>query len=168
VIQRKNSGVHPCYYEDKGLTDDEISFILKEINKKKSNHRRNRKYLRESGIENWEEIYLESQKRHRDTMESLGRWIVRSEYDSFGKYRSLVSFYTRQSLEKKDLLNLNSKELHIDHRFSVKSGFLNQVSPEVIGSIVDLCFLPAKLNSAKEAKSSITPEELNELYKNEN
>lgn len=54
----------------------------------------------------------------------------------------------------------------LDHKYSVRAGFDNNVPPKVIGHISNLHFIPVKENSSKGAECLITKEMLYELFKN--
>jgi len=167
--QRSTSGVHREYYRQRGYSEDEIAVIFNEIDKKKPNHNRNTKYLREKYPDTWQEIYLEVSEKYRKRMEELGVWIEKDVIDDFKKYRSLVYRYTNQSIlfygETIENLELRSREFQLDHKYSIKMGFINNIPAEIIGSIVNLEMLPGKLNNSKKAKCSITKTHLLTEYK---
>jgi len=48
----------------------------------------------------------------------------------------------------------------------MKMGFINDIPPEIIGSIVNLEILPARLNNSKKEKCSITKKQLFQQYEN--
>lgn len=48
--------------------------------------------------------------------------------------------------------------------FSIAEGYRNNVSPEVIASIVNLRFIKAEINRQKSDKAEITKEELLRRY----
>lgn len=54
--------------------------------------------------------------------------------------------------------------LSIDHKFSTIQGFIQNVSPLIIGNINNLEILTVTTNSAKNSKCSITLTELNQMY----
>lgn len=84
------------------------------------------------------------------------------EYKEFKKYQRKVYYWTN----KNDLATLENydkrskKGYHLDHRFSIYEGFLQNIPPKVIGNIHNLEMLPAKENMSKATKCSITKEEL--------
>ena len=168
--QLLNSGVHREYYKNKGYDDDEIEIILNEIRKKTQNHSRNTKYLKEKYPDNWKEIYKTVSEKYRKRMEELGLWIEIGIIDDFKKYRSLVNRYTNESLTYYgnliENLDLRSKDFQLDHKYSIKMGFLDEIDPKIIGSLVNLEILPAKLNLSKRANCSITKKQLLKSYKN--
>ena len=54
---------------------------------------------------------------------------------------------------------------HYGHRkFSIRSGFINDISPQIIGNCCNLELLPAINNISKGAKCSLTLDELFTLY----
>ena len=57
------------------------------------------------------------------------------------------------------------KEYHLDHIFSRKEGFDNNVPPEIIGHWTNLRLIPAKENNGKSSNCDKTMEELYEDYR---
>ncbi len=51
-------------------------------------------------------------------------------------------------------------KLHLDHMISIKFGFLNMISPNIIGHIENLALVDAKVNLGKKGKCSININEL--------
>lgn len=168
--QKLSSGVHRDYYRKLGFSEDEIDVIIFNINKRKRNHSRSTEYLKEKYPDSWREIYEESAKKYRKRMVELGNWIEESEVDDFKKYKSLVTKYTNKSLlfygNLVENLELCSREFHLDHKYSIKMGFLNDIDPKIIGSIVNIEVLPAKINSSKRMNCSISKTQLLKKYKN--
>jgi|688.fasta_scaffold08325_17 hypothetical protein len=164
--QKSSSGIHREYYKKMGYSEEEIDIIIFDINKRKKNHSRNTAYLKEKYPDSWKEKYLETSEKYRKRMEELGTWIEQSIIDDFKKYRLLVIKYTNKSLlfygQLVENLELRSREFHLDHKYSIKMGFLNDIEPEIIGSVVNIEILPAKINSSKRMKCSITK---NQLFK---
>lgn len=167
--QNCNSGVHKKYYKQNGYTDEEIDVIIKQINSKKKNHIRNTKFLKEKYPNSWKKMYLEHSKKYRKRMEDLGIWIGESIVDDFKKYKSLVNRYTNENLllygELVEKLELRSKDFHLDHKYSIKMGFINDIDPKIIGSIVNIEIIPSKINSSKRENCSITKNKLFKEYK---
>lgn len=89
----------------------------------------------------------------------------------FAQYRQKVRSVTnQQEIEKLD--NYDKRGVagvqgayHLDHKYSVKDGFINDVDPEVLGDIANLEFIPWEDNLKKNQCSSITLDELNKLIK---
>lgn len=168
--QISTSGVHKKYYEERGYSNEEIDVILTHINNKKKNHIRNTKYLKEKYPDSWKEIYSETSEKYRKRMEELGVWIEKSIIDDFRKYKSLVNRYTNESLlfygDLIENLELRSKNFHLDHKYSIKMGFINEIDPKIIGSIINIEIIPSAINSSKKEKCSITKQQLLKEYKN--
>lgn len=168
--QKYSSGVYREYYLNLGYSDDEIDIIMSQINQKKKNHQRNTKFLKEKYPESWKEIYLDISRKYRERMEELGLWIGSDIIDDFKKYRYLVNRYTNESIlfygDLVENLNLRSKEYHLDHKYSIKMGFINDIDPKIIGSIVNIEIIPAKINFSKRQNCSITKQKLLKDYKN--
>jgi len=57
-----------------------------------------------------------------------------------------------------------SNELHLDHIYSIREGFNNNIPPEIIGHWTNLRLLPKIENSSKGAKCHKTKEQLYEDY----
>jgi hypothetical protein len=164
--QRKHSGVSRQYWIDRGYSHDEIGAMFAVINKKKGINGRNREHLKKIHGNGWFAVYEKRLASYRATMEKSGRWIQQGLIDEFKKYKSLVWIYTRAALALYRLkdIELRSVNFHVDHRFSVQMGFVNDVPPEVVGSIVNLEVLPRADNCRKSRRSSITLSCLNEIY----
>ena len=60
--------------------------------------------------------------------------------------------------------NRRSKDLHLDHIYSISEGFKNNIPPEIIGHWTNLRLIPKKENSSKGADCHKTIEQLYEDY----
>lgn len=82
----------------------------------------------------------------------------------FNQYKSKVMYFTRRSIKEKftkeDLQKLGINKFHIDHVHSIYNGFLENASPEIIGSKENLSIVDAGYNSKKRCNSDITLLEL--------
>lgn len=82
----------------------------------------------------------------------------------WSKYYSAVNYITEMNYQRYkkiiDPNNLRGKDYHLDHKFSIKAGFINKISPKYIGHRCNLELLPALDNMKKNAKCSITIETL--------
>lgn len=168
-FQQSTSGVHRNYYRNLGYSETEIDIIFKQINNKKKNNIRNTNYLKEKYPDNWKEVYLEVSEKYRKKMEELGLWICKDLVDDFKKYKDLVIRYTNQSIlfykELIENIELRSMDYHLDHKYSIKMGFINDIDPKIIGSVVNIEIIPAKINASKQEKCSITKPQLLKNYK---
>ena len=83
------------------------------------------------------------------------------------KYYQAVSYITEINYHRyKSIIDPHSHRgngYHLDHRFSIKAGFIHKVSPATIGHYRNLELLPAEQNIRKNAKCSITLKELMEM-----
>ena len=78
----------------------------------------------------------------------------------FAQYNKLVWYYTNQDLKELEGIELRSVYFHLDHKFSILEGFKEDISPDIIGSNINLEIIGAKENLTKLSKCSITKEEL--------
>lgn len=110
--------------------------------------------------------------RHKH--EQAGRWTPKSLMDSFRLYSTMVKHFTNLQ-DISNLPNFNKRghsqlpdSYHLDHKFSVQAGFLNNIPPYIIGNIVNLEFIPHSINSSKREKCSISMDELFILFESHN
>lgn len=80
--------------------------------------------------------------------------------DQLRQYYVDVWYHTNQNLHKVENIEMRSKDYHVDHIFSIRHGFDNNIEPEIIGSEVNLRIITAHKNNKKYSKSHITLEEL--------
>lgn len=112
------------------------------------------------------EYYLSSELRKQREIES-GHWISDEDRTEYELYRLNVWRITnKQDLEslkdidKRGRIDLNPDAYHIDHKFSIREGFEENIPPEIIGSLKNLEMIPGRKNCSKRAKCSISKEEL--------
>jgi len=92
------------------------------------------------------------------------------ERDDYKLYRArVISFTEQNNLERLENIHLRGKHgvpgaYQLDHRFSIIDGFRSGIAPWIVGNIVNLQMIPWEDNIAKRGDSSITKEELYELY----
>jgi|AntRauTorcE11898_2_1112593.scaffolds.fasta_scaffold15892_2 hypothetical protein len=160
--QLRTAGVNLQYYLENGFSKNEASVIIKKINKKKANHRRNIKFLKEQYPDSWQERYIAAVEKYRKTMEDQGLWIARELLDDYTKYHRLVWCYTRATTRVNDIKNieLRSTEWHLDHKYSIKMGFVNDIPAEIIGSVANLEVIPGVNNCKKRSNCSISKSKL--------
>lgn len=77
-------------------------------------------------------------------------------------YEDIVRGFTKLSLPF--IAGMNTEGLEIDHIYSINAGFKNNVSPEIIGSIVNLRMITKTANIKKFDKCAIKLEELLRRY----
>jgi hypothetical protein len=102
----------------------------------------------------------------RDTFEKKGIWVPLNDLSDYKLYHREVWKYTNQNditiLENYDKRGKTGVEgaYHLDHKFSISRGYIEGISPDLIGSIKNLQFIPWQENVSKQNKCSITKKEL--------
>ncbi len=172
---------------NKGLTKD-TSTILKENGKKRKGIKHSKNAINkitQASIEHWKNINYrklvsigikksktpEKIKLWQQKMERLGYFTPIELKSEWEQYQQLVNYYTRKNnlelltnSEYRGRVDLNKDAYHLDHIYSTINGFIHEVLPEIIGSIYNLRFIPAKENVEKNTKNHITLKELKRLY----
>lgn len=126
-------------------------------------------YIKNYGVDNPNKS-KKIRDKTRKTNESNGIWQTKEDMDLYYVYKREVWKITN----KQNLSNLNHYEkrkhsrhfesFSLDHKFSIKEGFSQNIPPYIIGDIVNLEFIPSKLNSSKREKCSILKDELFNLF----
>jgi signal recognition particle subunit SEC65 len=98
----------------------------------------------------------------RNTNVLNGRNIDKSLEYSFFVYNKEVEYETNKTKKISKLKKPSGYSL--DHKFSIKEGFLNSIEPKIIGSLPNLEYITISKNSSKQSKCSITKEELIKDY----
>jgi hypothetical protein len=81
-------------------------------------------------------------------------------------YRQEVLKWSYISIRHFPIKGNYTNNSHLDHIVSVKDGFINKISPIIIGSHYNLRFISGSHNMSKGAKSDMTIGELLRLYSN--
>lgn len=127
-------------------------------------------------ISNGDKISEYRKKILRPKYEKLGIWVPLNQLSKYQLYSYNVWEITRQNIKKYgELINSNllkenikikeyKNKWSIDHKYSILTGFNHQISPKIIGSIVNLEILSFSKNSKKSSKCSISKEKLIDLY----
>lgn len=115
-------------------------------------------------------------ERTRKKQEALGKWVKISDLPDFKQYRYWVWKHTNKqpietlkNFEKrgKHYKGSNENVYSLDHIYSIKEGFKNNVPPFIIGSIHNLRFLRWDKNLAKKDKCDISLDSLvSKFYSN--
>ena len=132
----------------------------------------NRDKFKETMLENWgveHPMYCEEIIRKR--IETQTRMLYDDYIEKlpdFKKYeREVLKFTKKQSLSLlKDIEKRSPYDYHLDHMFSITEGFRQNISPHIIGDIVNLEMLPWRENQAKYNKSTMIDSKLFERYDN--
>lgn len=135
------------------LQNDEVKEKTKQTNLEK--------YGVEYPLQNTEII-----KSIRLKMEQEGKWIPKcllTETQLY--YKEIIKITNKQPL--KSLTNYHKRgragkkdAYHVDHKISIKYGFINNIPPYIVGNINNLEMLPWKDNIYKSSKCSIDLEDL--------
>jgi hypothetical protein len=100
-------------------------------------------------------------------LDSMGRKRIENPSE-LQKYRNKVNSLTEKTFRKHfDLICgafFRGKEYNLDHIYSVRDGFYNNVSPEIISSVINLQLIERSVNLKKSSNSWQTLEELLYLY----
>ena len=111
--------------------------------------------------------------KQRQTAESNGHWILESEISDLSTYRHRVHYLTEKAyVEFYDLINPNGVirsrygNYHIDHIYSVRDAFLNDVPIEIVSHPCNLRMISESDNKRKNGKSEIPLEELYRRFDN--
>lgn len=125
-------------------------------------------WLKKYGVDNPSKVPAIKQHLSTVAFERYGITAkLRSEYKS---YVSAVRSITKKNWQTdfSRIIGTNTKkrsrELHLDHIYSISEGFKNSVPPEIIGHWTNLQLLPKLSNSSKGAKCFKTIEQLYEDY----
>lgn len=120
-------------------------------------------------------IFFSDYKRNKSEGTSIGlvKRFTNIPYDEFLKKSNEFTKYKRKvvSVTKKqpihNLKNFDKRGVsgvdgnyHLDHKFSIVEGFKDKISPEIIGNIKNLEFIPWMENVKKRTKCSINKEDL--------
>lgn len=112
-----------------------------------------------------------SQEIHRKQVESQVGMNYDFYYDifleKFDSYKKKVWAETRkQPIENLENFDKRGRtEYHLDHIYSIKRGFVDNISPTIIGNICNLRMIKSKENISKHDRCDITLETLLENYK---
>jgi hypothetical protein len=108
--------------------------------------------------------------RHRYEQSIIKKGLKKPDFllEEIERYRRKVKGYTKKSLIKYwDIINPEDYPIgigegfyNVDHIFSIVDGFNNNVSPKVIGSVVNLQVIQSKQNIIKNSDSWISKSEL--------
>lgn len=190
AYNKENSPMHLEYYIKRGLSLDYARKKIRAIHDKKIGKDGYREKLELAGYST-EEInklikfsrgncsrkklgdkgFEERILKARQTFEKNGHWIPLKDMSDYSLYRRAVWYYTNvNSLhemkhhDKRGLAGVYGA-YQLDHKYSIQQGYINGISPELIGSAKNLEFIPWEENAKKQSACSIEIEELHE-YEN--
>ncbi len=168
IEKAKNTKIKNGSNKHSEVTKQKISIKLQGnhnflINGKPWNHKDNRN---EDNDKKWKI----ATKKQKETKEINGDKIPDNIYDEYKKYCRKVDYFTRrQPIHLLEFFNKRGKSgiegtYQLDHKYSKFQGFKDQISPKIIGNIINLHFIPSNINSGKRHKCFITKEELLNQY----
>lgn len=162
--QKKYSGLHKEFWESRGLSKDKVQTILENINSKKDSSSLEFCINRygEQGLS----IYENRSKLKSSCFRKYGK-LAEELYQDFTGYSSSVDRITYRSLNKLPKCpgkrGRNRGNYQLDHMYSKMQGYLDGISPEIIGNVANLKWILVEENCSKRMKCSITLEKLMEI-----
>lgn len=122
-----------------------------------------------------EEWWQERSSKQRETAYLNGTWVPESEITRLDMYRSRVQYQTELNYENhKEVINPNNVirsrygNYHIDHIYSIKEAFLNDVPVEIVSHPCNLRMITERENKVKNGKSDMSLEELYQRFDSSN
>ena len=121
------------------------------------------------GIENGTKIWQERQDKWLNSLLSNNHISILTDLEGYKKYyRTVYKITKNQNIMILDNCDKRSKiantGYHLDHKYSIRQGFEDDIDPRIIGDIVNLEFLPFRENCSKGKGCSITKDELYDTY----
>lgn len=189
AYNKQNSPVHIEYYTSRGYTLEFAILEIKKIHDKKAGRSLYDVYKNKYPELTSDEIDIKIKYNHniyknlsteqeeeiankiRETNERSGLWIPKDQLPKFEQYKREVLKYTYKNditlLENYQHRGLAGTDgaYHLDHKYSIKQGFIDGILPSIIGSISNLEFITWEENVSKQHKCSIL---IGELIDNEN
>lgn len=106
-------------------------------------------------------------KNISDGKVKFGYAIPRENLEDFENYKRMVWNETKKhNLNLLENYNLRGRtRYHLDHQYSIWQGFLDGVSPEIVGHFCNLKMIDYKENLSKHTKCTLSLEELKKLIK---
>ena len=156
-------------YINAGFSEDEAKKLVSERQKTFSYDICIEKYGKEKG----ESVFRKRQEKWlktlyaNNTREEIYSWaktLTPEKLSEVQKYYKEVNKYTKRSSPNVENIHLRSKEFHLDHIFSIKAGYENNVDPKIIGSVANLRIIPKSENCSKKSNCDIALDELMEKY----
>lgn len=113
-----------------------------------------------------DEEFEKRMAKTRQAFESKGIWVPLSDLSDYELYKRSVWEYTNKN-DLSSLPNFDKRgragvdgAYQLDHRFSISRGYIEGVSPMLIGSLANLEFIPWRDNLKKQGSCSIFKEDL--------
>lgn len=123
---------------------------------------------RRNKLDNNGETSIDKQKK---TNIMNGKWVAdeyKSDYELYHrnvwKITKKQDLKSLQNIEKRGHITFDENAYHLDHKFSIIEGFVQNIPIEIIGDIINLEMIHNKENARKREKCSISKEELLGAY----
>lgn len=162
--QFKYAGVNPTIWRSKGYSESEVDTIMAEIDSKKgASYSFDKLQLKLPHLSADEVLSILDGRKVSMVNTFIEKELAapKEDYDKFKSYSHKVRVLTEQSkLHLVDNIHLRSLNYHLDHRYSILRGFLDNVPAEVLSSHHNLEVISATDNLSKASGCSI---ELSEL-----
>jgi hypothetical protein len=110
------------------------------------------KKIRESNIKsgNWFSYKNDIYKYYRNIVLSETNKNIRGLFE---KWKG-IDYYDLEDISKNFSLHYNDRNYPtIDHKISIKYGFINNIEPKIIGDLNNLCITKRSINSTKNSKT---------------
>lgn len=149
IKQRAASGIKQAYLNDETYAD-------RIIETRKEKHGEN---------------YTNIVNKTRETNIEKGRWVDPALRTPWAQYKFRVKYLTSKTYKQhKDIINPNDLPIgrcdyQVDHIYSIRHGFENNVEPEALASIHNLRLMWHSDNKSKHTRSDQTLEQLLEAVK---
>lgn len=132
--------------------------------------KRRKTFLEKYGVENPFLINVEERiEKTKKTKIENGIWLKDEDRKPFDLYKKRVRESTNKSIIEFDAYWILEKrainENHIDHIYSIKDGYVNNIPFWLVGSIVNLQSINSNQNRSKGSSSWISVEDLITAYK---
>lgn len=120
----------------------------------------------ETRKEKYGDTYTDIVNKGRATQIANGRWVDPAKKTEWARYKFRVKYLTAKTYKKfKDTINPSDLPVglckyQVDHIYSIRHGFENNVDPSIISDLANLRLLWHTENKSKHIRSDITLEEL--------
>ena len=140
------------YYLEQGMSYDDALKGLKERQNTSSYAKIIDKYGEIEGKKKYNSII----DKKRETRIANGNGVSESDYTDFELYKRKVWQHTKKHLREIHNIEMRGNDFHLDHKYSMKQGWLDNIPTYIIGSKNNLEILPALENKSKQAKCSVS------------
>ena len=156
-FNKNNSGANKYFWENKGYSEDQINEIMKPINISKAY---GKIQYKEKYGDDWINKWDQRIKKYRKTINALEfNDELELYYNECQKYTDHSITLYSDYLENFELRG-RKYDYQLDHVYSIKQGFLDNISPKIIGHITNLRVIKSFDNSSKGSKCDKTLTEL--------